>query len=289
MTILVLGSSGQLARHLRDVLPDATYCGRDALDLGEPAAVTAAIEAMRPSAIVNAAGYTAVDKAESEPALAWRINAESVAAAALAATALAIPFVHVSTDYVFDGRKASGYVETDATNPLSVYGASKLGGELAARSLCKKSWILRVSWVFSEHGANFVKTMLRLAATRDELRVVADQRGRPTYAGDVAAAIAELLRRADSEARLPFGTYHAVGGPAVSWHEFANTIVEQAFARGMIAKRVPVRAITTEEYPTPARRPANSVLEPSGELERVSGITMDWSAGLATALTALRA
>jgi dTDP-4-dehydrorhamnose reductase len=244
---------------------------------------------MRPSAIVNAAGYTAVDKAESEPALAWRINAESVAAAALAATALAVPFVHVSTDYVFDGRKSSGYVETDATNPLSVYGASKLAGELATRALCKKSWILRVSWVFSEHGANFLKTMLRLAATRDELRVVADQRGRPTYAGDVASVIAELVRRADSEACLPFGTYHAVGGPAVSWHEFADTIVEQAFTRGMIAKRVPVRAIRTEEYPTPARRPANSVLEPSGELERASGFAMDWSAGLATALTALRA
>jgi dTDP-4-dehydrorhamnose reductase len=289
MTILVLGSSGQLARHLRDVLPDATYCGRDALDLGEPTSVAAAIEAMRPSAIVNAAGYTAVDKAESEPALAWRINAESVAAAALAATALAVPFVHVSTDYVFDGRKSSGYVETDATNPLSVYGASKLAGELATRALCKKSWILRVSWVFSEHGANFLKTMLRLAATRDELRVVADQRGRPTYAGDVASVIAELVRRADSEACLPFGTYHAVGGPAVSWHEFADTIVEQAFTRGMIAKRVPVRAIRTEEYPTPARRPANSVLEPSGELERASGFAMDWSAGLATALTALRA
>ena len=289
MTILVLGSSGQLARHLRDVLPDATFCGRDALDLGEPTSVAAAIEAMRPSAIVNAAGYTAVDKAESEPALAWRVNAESVAAAALAATALAVPFVHVSTDYVFDGRKASGYVETDATNPLSVYGASKLAGELATRALCKTSWVLRVSWVFSEHGANFLKTMLRLASTRDELRVVADQRGRPTYAGDLASVIAELLRRADSEARLPFGTYHAVGGPAVSWHEFADTIVEQAFTRGMIAKRVPVRPITTEEYPTPARRPANSVLEPSGQLERALGVAMDWSAGLATALTALRA
>lgn len=288
MTILVLGSSGQLARHLKDVLPGATYRGRDTLDLAEPARVRAAIEAMRPSAIVNAAGYTAVDKAESEPALAWRVNAESVAAAALAANALDVPFVHVSTDYVFDGRKASGYVETDATNPLSVYGASKLGGELAARTLCKKSWILRVSWVFSEHGANFVKTMLRLAATRDELRVVADQRGRPTYAGDIARVIAALLR-ADSEARLPFGTYHAVGGPAVSWHEFAGRIIELAFDRGMIAKRVPVRAITTEEYPLPARRPANSVLEPSGELERALGVAVDWSAGLTAALSALRA
>ncbi|HEX7236584.1 MAG TPA: dTDP-4-dehydrorhamnose reductase [Gammaproteobacteria bacterium] len=288
MTVLVLGSSGQLATHLRELLPDATFCGRTTLDLGEPARVAAAIEALRPSAIVNAAGYTAVDKAESEPALAWRVNAESVAAAALAAAALDVPLVHVSTDYVFDGRKTSPYVEGDPTNPLSVYGATKLAGELAARALCKKSWILRVSWVFSEHGANFVKTMLRLAATRDELRVVADQRGRPTYAGDLATVIAELVRRAASDARLPFGTYHAVGGQAVSWHEFAERIVEQAFTRGMIAKRVPVRAITTEEYPTPARRPANSVLEPSRELERTLGVAIDWSAGLATALAALR-
>jgi dTDP-4-dehydrorhamnose reductase len=289
MTILVLGSSGQLASHLRALLPDAKFCGRDALDLAEPAAVAARIAAMKPRAIVNAAGYTAVDKAESEPAVAWRVNAESVAAAALAATALDIPFLHVSTDYVFDGRKTSEYTPADATNPLSVYGATKLAGELAARALCKKSWILRVSWVFSEHGANFVKTMLRLAATRDELRVVADQRGRPTYAGELAAVIAGIVGGAQDRTPLPFGTYHAVGGPIVSWCQFADLIVEQAFQRGMIAKRVPVRPITTAEYPTPARRPANSALEPSAELERALGSTMDWQKGLTAALTALRA
>jgi dTDP-4-dehydrorhamnose reductase len=287
MTILVLGSSGQLARHLRDLLPDATYCGRDSLDLAMPAAVAAKIEALKPSAIVNAAGHTAVDKAESEAAVAWRVNAESVAAAALAATKLDVPFLHVSTDYVFDGRKKADYVPQDATNPLGVYGATKLGGELAARALCKKSWILRASWVFSEHGANFVKTMLRLAATRDELRVVADQRGRPTYAGDLAAVIAAIVRRADEREPLPFGTYHAVGGPTVSWCEFAELIVEQAFQRGMIAKRVPVRPITTAEYPTPARRPANSALDPSPELERATGIAIDWKKGLTATLTAL--
>jgi dTDP-4-dehydrorhamnose reductase len=287
MTILVLGSSGQLARHLRDVLPDATYCGRDSLDLAEPGAVTRKIEALKPSAIVNAAGYTAVDKAESEAAVVWRVNAESVAAAAVAATELDVPFVHVSTDYVFDGRKKAEYTPGDATNPLSVYGATKLAGELAARALCKKSWILRVSWVFSEHGANFVTTMLRLAATRDELRVVADQRGRPTYAGDLAAMIAAILRGAGEREPLPFGTYHAVGGPVVSWCEFAQLIVEQAFQRGMLAKRVRVRPITTAEYSTPARRPANSALEPSAELERDLTIAMDWQKGLASALTAL--
>ena len=289
MTILVLGSSGQLARHLRDVLPDATYCGRDLLDLAEPAAVAAKIEALKPTAIVNAAGYTAVDKAESEAAVAWRVNAESVAAAALAATRLDAPFLHVSTDYVFDGRKSGEYTQQDTVNPLSVYGATKLAGELAARALCNKSWILRVSWVFSEHGANFVKTMLRLAATRDELRVVADQRGRPTYAGDLAAVIAAIVRQSAEGKALPFGTYHAVGGSVVSWCEFADLIVEQAVQRGMLAKRVPVRPITTAEYPTPARRPANSALEPSPELERDLGVAMDWKKGLAAALAALRA
>jgi dTDP-4-dehydrorhamnose reductase len=286
MTVLVLGASGQLACHLRELLPDATYCGRSTLDLADPARVQAAIEARRPSAIINAAGYTAVDTAESEPSVAWRINAESVAAVARAATALDAPFVQVSTDYVFDGRKASEYVEDDATNPLSVYGVTKLAGELATRALCKASWILRTSWVFSEHGANFLKTTLRLATTRDELGVVADEHGRPTYAGNLAAVIAEMVRRPN---RVPFGTYHAVGGPIVSRCEFAEMIVEQAFERGMIAKRVPVRAITTSEHPTAARRPANSALKPSGELERALGIAMDWRNGLTTALTALRA
>jgi dTDP-4-dehydrorhamnose reductase len=285
MTVLVLGSAGQLATHLRALIPDARYCGRDSLDLGKPGEVTAAIEAMRPSAIVNAAGYTAVDKAESEPALAWRINAESVAAAAVAATALHVPLVQVSTNYVFDGSKKSEYVEDDATNPLSVYGATKLAGEFAARVLCKRTWILRVGWIFSEHGANFVKTMLRLAATREELRVVADQRGCPTYAGDLAAVIAEIVQRPN---RLPFGTYNAVGSPAVSWHEFAELIVDQAFERGLIAKRIPVRPITTAEYPTPARRPPNSALQSNAELERSLGSAMDWRKGLRATLRALR-
>jgi dTDP-4-dehydrorhamnose reductase len=288
MTILVLGSSGQLARHLRDVLPDATYCGRATLDLADPTSVAAKIEKLKPAAIVNAAGYTAVDEAESAAAVAWRVNAESVAAAALAATALDVPFLHVSTDYVFDGEKAADYTTQDATNPVSVYGATKLAGEIAARALCKKSWVLRASWVFSEHGANFVTTMLRLAGTRDELRVVADQRGRPTYAGDLAAVIAAIVRQPADRKPLPFGTYHAVGGPVVSRCEFASVVVEHAFQRGMLAKRVPVRPITTAEYPTPARRPASSALEPSVELQRDLEIVMDWKKGLAAALTALQ-
>jgi dTDP-4-dehydrorhamnose reductase len=289
MTILVLGSSGQLATHLREWLPEARYCGRDSLDLCEPARVAAAIEAMKPSVIVNAAGYTAVDKAESEPDAARRVNAESVAAIARAAAALDVPFVQVSTNYVFDGRKSAEYTEDDDANPLSVYGATKLAGELATRAFCKKSWIVRTGWLFSEHGTNFVKTMVRLAATRNELRVVVDQRGRPTYARDVARLIAEVVRRPNVAHPLPFGTYNAVGGPIVSWHAFADQIVQQAFEGGLIAKRVPVRAITTSEYPTPARRPANSALRPSPDLERALGFRMDWRPGLTAALKALHA
>ena len=287
MTILVLGASGQLATHLRELLPDAAYCGRNTLDLADPTRVEAAIEAHRPSAIVNAAGYTAVDKAESEPALAWRVNAESVAAVARAATALEVPFVQVSTDYIFDGRKAREYQEDDVANPLSVYGATKLAGELASRTLCKKSWILRTSCVFSEHGDNFLSRVLHLATLREELGVVADQHRRPTYAGSLAAVIAELVRRRDARSPVPFGTYHAVGGPIASPYEFAELIVEAAFERGVIAKRIPVRPLSTAEHPTTARRPANSALRPSSELQRTLGIAMDWREGLTRALTRL--
>ncbi len=280
MNVLVVGSTGQLATHLREFLPEAVYHGRSSLDLAEPARVTETIAAMRPRAIVNAAGYTAVDKAESERDLAWRVNAEGVAAVARAAAALGIPLVQVSTDYVFNGRKTGEYEETDAADPLSVYGATKLAGEIAARTLCHNAWILRVSWVFSEHGNNFVKTLLRLASTRESLRVVADQHGRPTYARDLAELIARLLDRSKNARQLPFGTYHATGGPIVSWHEFAEAIVEGAFRRGMIAKRIPVHAIPTSEYPTAARRPANSALRPNAELQRTLGAERDWRPGI---------
>jgi dTDP-4-dehydrorhamnose reductase len=288
MTVLVLGSSGQLASHLRNFLPDANYCGRDKIDLSNPVGLSEKIHAMKPTAIVNAAGYTAVDKAESEPTLAWRINAESVAERAGAAATLDIPFVHVSTDYVFDGRKTTEYDELDAPNPISTYGATKLAGELAARSLSRRTWILRASWVFSEYGSNFVKTMLRLAATCDSLSVVADQRGRPTYAGDLASVIARLVERSDFEKSLPFGTYNACGGAIVSWHEFAEKILDHAFRTGMIAQRVPMRAISTSDYPTAAKRPPNSALKPNRELETAVEFAIDWEPSLGHVLAKLR-
>jgi dTDP-4-dehydrorhamnose reductase len=172
------------------------------------------------------------------------------------------------------------------TRPLGVYGASKLAGELAVRTLCPRHWILRTSWVFSEHGANFVKTILRLAAGPGPLRVVADQRGTPTYAGHLAALVAAMDVTADTP-RLAYGTYHATGGPAVSWHGFAERIVAEASALGMIPAGVPVQAITTAEYPTAARRPANSVLAPSAAIDEQGLAGFDWRVGLKAALAAL--
>lgn len=279
MSVLVLGASGQLATHLRELLPNAAYWGREKLDLGQPAKVRPAIEAHRPSAIVNAAAYTAVDKAESERDAAWTVNAEAPAMIARAAAALGVPLIHLSTDYVFDGTKTGEYEVSDPCNPLGVYGASKLGGELAVRSLSPKSWILRTSWVFSGFGANFVKTILRLADEREELRVVADQVGRPTYAGDLAVLVARMVERRDAT-RLPFGTYHAVGGPVTSWHGFAEAIVAAGVRHQRLVRAPGVTAIATSDYPVPARRPANSALSPSIELSSIFNVEFDWMRGL---------
>jgi dTDP-4-dehydrorhamnose reductase len=276
MTVLVLGFSGQLATHLRELLPNADFWGRDKLDLTHTANARAAIEAHRPSVIVNAAAYTAVDKAESERDVAWTLNAEAPAMLARVAASLDVPLIHISSDYVFDGTKDGEYEVGDACNPINAYGATKLAGELAVRTLCSRSWILRTSWVFSEFGANFVKTILRLARERDELRVVADQLGRPTYAGDLAVLVARLAEGG----QLPYGTYHAVGGAALSWHLFAQRIVDAAVDAGRLARAPRLLAIPTSGYPTPARRPANSVLKPSAELGSVLGVELDWTRGL---------
>ena len=186
------------------------------------------------------------------------------------AAALDAPLVHVSTDYVFDGHRGDAYGVDDPVQPLNVYGVTKLAGELAVRTLCAKHWVLRTSWVFSEHGANFVKTMLRAAQSGKALRVVADQRGRPTYAGDLARLIGVIVRRRETKGALAYGTYHAVGGPAVSWHDFALAIFRAAQEHGLL-RELPVETpIPTAEYPTPARRPMSAVLAPSIELDALA-------------------
>lgn len=279
MKPLILGSSGQLASHLRELLPGTAAWGRADLDLGSPETVAAAITEFAPTCIVNAAAYTAVDRAEVETETAWAINVTAVAEMARAAAKLGVPLIHISTDYVFSGKKPEPYLVDDDVAPINAYGRSKLGGELAVQSLCEQHFILRTSWVFSEHGSNFVKTMLRLAAERDTLRVVNDQFGVPTYAGDIARVVAALVA-ADSRPELPAGVYHAVGGPAVSWQSFAEQIIAGAREAGVIDSDVRVIGIPSSEYPTPAARPSNSRLSASPELAAVLGVPLDWQKGL---------
>jgi len=284
MKVLVLGETGQLARHLRELLPAAEVWGRKRFDLRQSGGLQAAIVQLRPSFIVNAAAYTAVDKAETDREAAWCLNAEAPAMAARAAAALDIPLVHVSTDYVFDGTREGAYTVDDPCRPISVYGSSKLSGELAVRLLAPKAWVLRSSWVFSEHGENFVKTIIRLAETRPTLRVVADQIGRPTYAGHLAELIVEILGSSARSDTLPYGTYHAVGGTIVSWHAFAETIVRTARRYRRLDTEPVITPISTAEYPTAARRPQNSVLAPSAELQSRFNVDFDWSRGLEHAI-----
>lgn len=280
MTLLVFGETGQVARELARRAPDADYLGRGRADLAMPQVCAAAILDRRPTAVINAAAWTAVDKAEAERDSAMVVNALAPGAMAGACAALGIPFVHISTDYVFDGSGEAPWRPDDPTGPLGVYGRTKLDGE-AAVSKAGGTWaVLRTSWVFSAHGANFVKTMLRLSETRDTLTVVADQVGGPTPAGDIAAAclaMAETLK-ADPAAS---GIYHFSGAPDVSWADFAREIFRQA------GREVAVSDIPTEAYPTPAPRPRNSRLDCTAT-KAVFGIDRpDWRNGLAEVLDEL--
>jgi dTDP-4-dehydrorhamnose reductase len=230
------------------------------LDVTDNVGLTSKLDELGPELVLNASAYTAVDRAESERDRAFAVNAEGPQALAAWCTQHGAALVHVSTDYVFDGTKRAPYVETDATAPLGAYGESKLAGEEAVRNACAQHVILRTSWVFSAHGQNFLKTMLRLAAERDELRVVADQHGRPTAASDLADAM--LLVASRIRARTAsFGTYHFAGSGETTWHGFAQAIVDEQAA--VTGKKPRVTPIATHEYPTPARRPANSVLATS--------------------------
>jgi dTDP-4-dehydrorhamnose reductase len=286
MSCLVLGRKGQVATHLGALLEDAVFWGRDECDLNATGQIAEAIIALAPSVIVNAAAYTAVDAAESEPEAAWRLNALAAGEAARAARALDVPIVQISTDYVFDGAAERPYRAGDAVNPLNTYGKTKLGGEIAVATLAPKHWILRTSWVFSEVGTNFVKTMIRLGHERDHLEIVADRHGVPTHAGDLSAVIAALVAGNGSEA-LGWGTYHAIGGPATTWFEFARLIFSRARDLGLVDREIELNAISTSTYLTSAARPANSVLASSPEIRDVLGVDMDWHRGLEATLSRL--
>lgn len=284
MRLIVTGREGQVARSLQERGAadgvEVICLGRPDLDLANPDSVYLAFADARADAVVNAAAYTAVDKAESEEALAMAVNGAGAGAVAAATSWAGIPVLHLSTDYVFPGDGARAYREDDPTGPLGAYGRSKLAGEAAVASANPLHAILRTAWVYSPFGANFVKTMLRLGATRDELGVVADQFGSPTSALDIADAVIAMARRwrdTPSDPALA-GVFHMTGAGEASWADFAEAIFEEAEAHG--GKPVKVRRIATADYPTPARRPANSRLDNS-KLLGVYGIAMpDWRVSL---------
>ena len=286
MRILVVGRSGQLAEALLETSGhEIVALGRPDLDLARPETVAAAIDAARPEAIVNAAAYTAVDKAETDEAAATAVNAGAGHLAA-AASRLGLPFIHVSTDYVFDGQASRPYREDDPVAPLGAYGRSKRAGEVAVLEAMPHAAIVRTAWVFHHGGANFLRTMLRLAETRDEVGVVADQRGAPTYSADLAAALIAMIERMTADgAAAPRGLFHATGSGETTWHGFAAAIFAGAARRGL---KVPaLKAITTADYPTPARRPAYSVLD-CARLEADFGLRLPhWQDAVERCLTRL--
>ena len=270
--ILVFGKTGQVATELQ-LQADVTALDRHAADLSDPASCAAAIREHRPDVVINAAAYTAVDRAEEEPDLAQMINAQAPAAMAQACADLGIPFLHVSTDYVFDGSGTDPWQVNDPIAPLSVYGRTKAAGEEAVREAGGAYAILRTSWVFSAHGNNFVKTMLRLSETRDALSVVDDQIGGPTPAAGIAAALLDMARA--MRTGQSGGTYHYAGTPSTSWKCFARETFSAA------GRKVDVTGIPTCDYPTPATRPLNSRLDCSA-LESDFGISPPiWKANLA--------
>jgi len=276
MKILVFGKSGQVARELQS-FPPVVALGREGADLCDPEACAAAITQHEPSAVINTAAYTAVDQAEEEEALAMQINGEAPSAMARACAALDIPFVHISTDYVFDGTGYAPWSPGDKPSPISAYGRSKLIGENGVVEAGGRYAILRTSWVYSANGQNFVKTMLRLGAERNQLSIVADQIGGPTPAKSIAAAcllIAEQLTADPSKA----GIYHFAGAPDISWAGFAQEIFSQA------QLDCEVTDITSAEYPTPAKRPQNSRLDCSSIEEAFGILRPDWRLELRTIL-----
>ena len=284
MRVLVAGKAGQLGLALRARLAadghDVTVLGRPELDLTKPETIRAAVKVLEPEVVINAAAYTAVDRAEDEPDAAMAVNRDGAGLLAAAARSAGAPFVQVSTDYVFDGTKGAPYTEEDATSPTGAYGASKLAGEAAAMKANPRTLVLRTAWVCSADGANFVRTMLRLGQERPELRVVDDQRGAPIFADDLAAAISAMLPRlhASPEGDPAFGVFHLSGTPYTTWYGFAVAIFGGTGARALPSPVL--HPIATADYPTKARRPADSRLDCT-KIAAIHGIAPpDWRPAL---------
>lgn len=285
MKILLTGANGQVGYCLQQQLSksgwDFVALTRDELDITDIDAVNNAVTLIQPDIIINAAAYTAVDKAEQEQELSYTINRDGPGNLARAAKIINAAIVHISTDYVFAGDATGTYCEEDATAPQGVYGQSKLEGEHAVVAANDKHIVLRTAWVFGEHGNNFVKTMVRLGRTRDSLGIVADQEGGPTYAGDIASTILAITKHYANGKPTPWGIYHYSGSPHISWFGFAQHIFAEVEQAGIYAKPIPqLNAITTADYPTPAKRPANSKLDCS-KLENAFGLPpSDWQSAL---------
>ena len=286
MKILLAGGSGQLAQELQPILlsvGEVISVDRTRLDLSQPESIRQAMADIQPDLVVNAGAYTAVDKAESEPELARAVNGIAPGILAEECEKLGASLIHFSTDYVFDGSKSSAYLETDSTNPLGIYGESKLAGEEAIRKAGNRHIIIRTAWVYGNCGkGNFVKTMLRLGKEREEIRVVADQIGSPSWTADLAAATAHIMPAIGLE---DFGTYHYTNSGVCSWYDFAIAIFEEAEKLGFPLKVQRVIPITTVEYPTPAKRPAFSVLSTVKISALLGTYPPHWRQGLRQMLT----
>lgn len=287
--LLVTGGAGQVGLELGAAAwPEGVVVHRPdrlSLDLTDPASIRRAFEAAPFAAVINAGAYTAVDRAESDLTTAFMANGMAPAVLAELTTRAGIPLIQISTDYVFDGSGDAPYLETDPVGPLGVYGASKLAGELAVRTGNPRSVVLRTAWVQSPHRANFVKTMLRLAGDQPRLRVVSDQFGCPTTAADIAAAVRQITLRMIEDRDAPTGIYHFVNGGSTSWAGLATMVMEESRLRG--GPSVPVEPISTSDYPTPARRPANSRLSTDKIIRDYGVVPRDWSLAVAEVVQSL--
>jgi len=288
MKVLIVGCYGQVGSELMALASSygfqAVGFDHDTLDITDKDAVQVCMANEQPDVLINAAAYTAVDKAEDDKGMAKAVNATAVGYLAEACEDLDIPLVHISTDYVFDGSKKAAYIESDPVSPLGIYGETKLEGEVLVQRLCEKYYIFRTSWVFSSHGNNFVKTMLRLGVGREELGIVADQRGKPTSAREIARIIYEVLNTKQEA----WGVYHLAQPDAVTWFDFAEDIFAEAKRQGMDLSVQQVNAITTADFPTPAKRPENSALD-CEQLETTFDIKLQpWNVSLSEVIKDLK-
>ena len=287
MKVLITGAGGQVGWELQQTVStdiEITALHRVELDIADQAAVMSVIKELQPDLVINAAAYTAVDKAEEEVDRAYKVNVDGAANIARAVEDCSARLIHISTDFVFDGTGTKPYLPGDEPKPSGVYGASKLQGERAVMAeTSSRALILRTAWVYSIHGSNFVKTMLRLMAEREELGVVDDQVGTPTWAKELAKTIWLIAGKTDMQ-----GTYHWTDDGKASWYDFALAIQEEAYGLGLLQKTIPIKPIKTEEYPTPARRPAYSVLDKTSTLEALDCKPPHWRKSLIKMLIELK-